>query len=266
MSSFIFSMRTLSFSFSDVVRGCEIIPWMKIRFYFLPLVCTGLLCGQTAFEEHLIPRTIEVRGSAEVSVTPNEFIFDITLRERFEKKDKITLSNQEKSLKDALTKIGVDVQNDLSIGDLVSRFGYVQGRKQKDELGNRNYRLKITDLAKVDQLQQICEDLDVARLDLSESKYSDMAVLRRQTKGAAVTAAKEKAVYMLAAIGDKVGRTMFIEELPEDENPGLKRNVHSNSAMQVEKDARSDSGDSTPTLTFSQIKLHYVVVARFEIL
>src|SRR6185369_4835502 len=89
-------------------------------------------------------RIIEVSGSAERLITPDEFTFKITLNERIENKQKITIEQQEASLRDELSKLGIDVAKDLTIFDISST--YLRQKKVKDVLGTKDYRLKLRDL------------------------------------------------------------------------------------------------------------------------
>ncbi len=203
-------------------------------------------------------RVIEVQGSTEKLVEPNEFTFRVILLERYEKKEKITLEDQEKRLREELTKAGIDAQKSLTVFDLTS--SYRQQRRQKDELASRDYRLELKDASKMDKLQGIADELQVSRLDLIQSTRSDMAELRKEVKIEAVKAAQAKASYLLAAIGDKLGKTVYIQELPEEDVLSMSRsNVNS-----LSRDMETTLG-AAPGLSFSQIKLRYVVLARFEI-
>lgn len=210
-------------------------------------------------------RIIEVTGSAETLIMPNEFTFKITLVERIEKKDKLTIESQEESLKAELVKLGVDVAKDLTIFDLNSVF--ISRKKTRDTLGSKDFRLKIKDLAKIEKLQEIADRLNIANLDLIESTHSDLTTFRKETKMEAIRAAKAKAEYLLGAIGEKVGKPVYIQEIPDENMPRpissgvLNSNISSNGRI---LGLTEDSQDST-TLTFSKIKLRYAVLARFEI-
>jgi uncharacterized protein len=207
---------------------------------------------------------IEVTGSAETLITPNEFTFKITLLERIENKQKITIEIQEMKLKNELANLGVDVSKDLTIYDLNSF--YVYQKKLKDTLASKDYQLKIKDLAKIEKLQEIADRLNVSRLDLIESTHSELTSYRKETKMEAVKSAKAKAEYMLGAIGEKVGKPVFVQEVDE-ETPKLTGNYWaSNERSNVSSNTMSTSSqDSDSTLSFSKIKLRYVVLARFEI-
>jgi uncharacterized protein YggE len=203
-----------------------------------------------------------VTGSAERLVTPDEFTFKITLNERMENKQKVTIEQQEGLLRNELSALGVDVAKDLSIYDISST--YFRQKKVKDVLGTKDYRLKIRDLNRIARLQEIADRLNVARLDLIESEHSEITRLRRETKMDAIKAAKEKANYLLGSIGQRAGMAIYIKEEP-DEQPRYLSNISSNTVANYQSNSRSSSSDSDDSLSFSEIKLRYVIVAKFEI-
>lgn len=234
----------------------------------LPLLLTLFVClfmtnalAQTS-PTNSERRVIEVTGSAETLITPNEFIFKIKLLERMENKQKLTIETQEANLKRELTNLGVDVQKDLTVYDLTSF--YISRKKVKDTLGSKDYRLKLDDLSKIERLQEIADRFNISNLDLIESTHSELTRFRRETKMEAVKAAKMKAEYMLGAIGEKVGKAVYVKEI-EEENVGS-YGLQSNSVSNIRSNIRIEDGqDSSGTLTFSKIKLRYEVLAKFEI-
>ena len=210
-------------------------------------------------------RVIEVTGSAEALITPNEFTFKITLVERVDGKKKITIEDQEEALKRELAAIGVEVQKDLTVFDLTSV--YVRQRRLKDTLASKDYRLKIRDLDKVGKLQDVADRNNISRLDLIDSTHTELIRFRKETKMEAIRAAKMKAEYLLGAIGERVGKPVFVREVDEENNSGFYRanaNISSNSQSNV----FVQDGQSTPStnsLNISQIKLRFEIFARFEI-
>jgi uncharacterized protein YggE len=218
----------------------------------------GGLCAQQADQR----RMIEVTGSAERLITPNEFTFKITLAERIENKQKITIEQQEASLRNELAKLGVDVAKDLSIYDISSR--YFRQKKLKDVLGTKDYSLKIRDLNQIARLQEIADSINVAKLELDDTEHTEITRLRRETKIDAMKAAKEKADYLLAAIGQRAGKPIFIKEEVEEAPRYISGGVLSNTAN-YSTNSRSSMSDTTDSLSFSQIKLRYVITAKFEI-
>jgi uncharacterized protein len=85
----------------------------------------------------------------------------------------------------------------------------------------------------------------------------------------AVKAAKAKAEYMLGAIGEKVGKVQYIEEIDNESRSqysgiGLTTGIFG--TANIGSNTMSVGGqDSSSNLSFSKIKLRYVVLARFEI-
>lgn len=213
------------------------------------------------------PRIIEVTGSAETLVTPNEFTFKITLSERLEKKEKVTIDQQEKRLKEELAKAGIDVQKDLTVFDLSS--SYVSKKRRADVLASKDYRLKLTDIAKIEKLQEIADDLNITRLDLIDSTHSELTRLRKETKMEAVKAAKAKAEYMLGAIGERVGKIVFVQEVPDESYLTNSLNANSRSnynySANISRGVIDGADSSQPALTFTKIQLRYAVIAKFEI-
>ncbi|HLL99610.1 MAG TPA: SIMPL domain-containing protein [Pyrinomonadaceae bacterium] len=235
----------------------------KANYIFLLSVAVCFITANAFGQTNTEKRVIEVTGSAETLITPNEFTFKITLLERSENKQKLTIEMQEAKLKEELTNLGVDVQKDLTIFDLTSV--YISRKKTKDTLGTKDYRLKLKDLAKIEKLQEIADRLNIANLDLIESTHSELTRFRKETKMEALKAAKTKAEYMLGAIGERIGKSVFIQEIPDENSPrAISYGLMSNSSV-TSNIRTSDSQDSETTLSFSKIKLRYAVLARFEI-
>ena len=233
---------------------------MKTIVCLLAVLCA--LAGSTYAQATPERRVIEVSGSAERWITPDEFTFKITLLERIENKQKITIEQQEAALRKELSALGVDVAKDLSIYDISS--AYVRRKKVKDVLGYKDYRLKLRDPEKIAKLQDLADRLNITRLDLMESEHSQITRLRRETKMDAIKAAKEKAEYLLGAIGQHAGKAVYIKEEP-DETPRneYSANVTSNTISNISRQSYSSVDDDS--LSFSQIRLRYVIVAKFEI-
>ncbi len=235
---------------------------MKKLIALLAFVCLFAVAGiaQTQPER----RVIEVSGSAERYVTPDTFTFKITLFERIENKQKITIEQQENALRAELTRLGVDVAKDLSVYDISST--YFRQKKVKDVLGTKDYRLMIRDLNKIAQLQELADRLNIAKLDLIDSENSEMTRHRREVKIEAIKAAKAKAEYLLAAIGERLGKAVSIKE--ETEATGYSTSntfSNSNETSNFRSNARSASSSSDESLTFTAEKIRFVIVARFEI-
>ncbi len=180
----------------------------------LILICSTInLFGQSP-KKDIYERTIEVTGVAEMSIPPNEVVFKINLTERMEGKEKITIEKQEIVLKEALMRIGIDAQKDLKVVDLISTVSFQ--RRKIGEMGSKDYRLTVRDMSLISKLPDVAEQVHVNRLDLIYATHTDLPKFRKETKIEAIKAAKEKAEYMLTAIGQKLGKAVFIQEVNEN--------------------------------------------------
>ena len=207
---------------------------------------------------------IEVSGSAEQMVTPNEFTFKITILERLDKKDKITIEQQEASLRTELSKIGIDPVEELSVYDLSSN--YIPRKKVREVLGTKDYRLKIIDISRIAPLTELVDRLNISKLDLIDTEHSEMTRLRRETKMEAMKAAKEKATYLLGAIGERIGKPIYIKEVEETSRFQLEAtSSNSNNFTSNGRRTTDSSTDSDSDLSFTQIKIRFVIEAKFEI-
>lgn len=111
----------------------------------------------TLFGQNIVDglRGIEVSGTAERMVVPDELTFRITLAERMGTRGKITIEQQEIQLRTELEKVGIDLAKDLSIYDISAR--YVRQRRLRDTLARQDYRLVIRDLNRVAPLQELSD-------------------------------------------------------------------------------------------------------------
>jgi uncharacterized protein len=226
----------------------------------LGLAVFGSSFAQTPVDNR---RVIEVSGSAERLVTPDEFTFKVTITERIEKKDKLTIEQQEDQLRTELSKIGIDPAKDLSVFDISAN--YIPRKRVRDTLGTKDYRLKVRDLSKITPLIEMVDTLNLARLDLLDTEHSEITRLRRETKIDAIRAAKEKADYLLGAIGQRAGKPVLIQEVPDETIvPREYANVTSNT-MRLSPGVLNQQGAADEALSFTQIRLRYVIVAKFEI-
>ena len=89
--------------------------------------------GQAQTKSFLDQPYLEVMGSADSLVTPNEIFIKILITEK-DTKDKTSVEEQEIKMVNVLKGIGVDVEKNLTASDMVSNF--------------RTYILKSMDILK----------------------------------------------------------------------------------------------------------------------
>ena len=204
---------------------------------------------------------IDVVGTGELEIVPDEIYISFTLKERFEEKKKIEIEDQEKELKKRLMKIGIDLK-DLQLADANADFIKIK-RKKTDVIASKDYLLKVSTTSKLADVFDVLDEIKAFNASVQRVDHSDIKNLRKQVKMMAVKDAKEKAGYLLEAIGESLGKPLFIQERETyDEMPLMRKSA----VMPVmAMDAAGNQEPELPELSFQKIKLKYLVSARFAI-
>jgi len=204
---------------------------------------------------------IEVVGTGEMEIIPDQIYISFTLKERFEGKTKIAIEDQEKELKKRLIKLEIDLK-DLQLSDATSDFVTIK-RKKTDVIASKNYLLKVSTTGTIAKVFEVLDEINAFNADIKRVDHSEMAKFRKEVKILAIQQAKEKAGYLLEGIGETVGRPLFIQEREtyDEFQPMRKNAVMSVMAM----DAAGNQEAELPELSFQKIKLKYSVFARFAI-
>ncbi|HAQ19536.1 MAG TPA: hypothetical protein DCR40_09940 [Prolixibacteraceae bacterium] len=200
---------------------------------------------------------IEVLGQGEMEIVPDQIYISFTLKERFEGKKKIELEDQEKEMKKKLMKLEIDL-NDLQLADAASDFIKIK-RKKQDVIASKDYLLKVSTTGTLARVFELLDEINAFNADIQRVDHSEIKKFRKEVKMQAVQEAKEKAGYLLSAIGETVGKPLFIQERESfDEFQPMRK-----SAMMVMDAAVQE--EALPELSFQKIKLKYSVFARFAI-
>lgn len=203
-----------------------------------------------------------------MQVVPDEIHIAIELRERGSGNNKVTVEQQELQLRDAVKALGIDLDR-LTLSDAVA--DYVPKKFRKDDvIARKGYMLKVSD---AEQVRKVFLDLD--RLEIEEAgihhvSHSKEQEYRRQMRVQAITAAKEKADYLLAAIGETTGPALKVEEVvvanyPLNGMPGVQYRglINANMAYQM-KEYETLGVNFSRTVIRSEVACVFAIAARKE--
>ena len=207
---------------------------------------------------------IEVDGYAEKEIIPNEIYIGIILRERMENKEKVTIEAQEKQLREALTTLSIPIAN-LSVADANADYVKVSWQK-RDVLTKKEYQLKVGNATAVGKVFQELEKLKIQDGYIDHVSHSAIDSLRKQVRIEAIKNAKEKADYLLDAIGQSTGNALIVSETLKD--VVLRQDISRMPAKALNKISGvivSDFGNSPPEIEFQKIKLSYSIYTKFAI-
>lgn len=233
----------------------------NISIFFLAIIFTMNAFAQTLPQNccDQVPY-IEVTGSAEMEIVPDEIYLTIVLNERYDGKTKMTIDKMEADMFTALKNIGIEPK-DVSLGDAASDF-YYRKFKDDDALINRNYVVKVKDAATVIKVNDAMGKIDAQDVYVSKVSHSKIEEYRMETKVNATKMAKEKANKMLTAIGQSVGAPIMLQEINSDYYPQqtrLSQYSNSNASFEImDTNYQSQIG-------FQKIKIRYEVFGKFEI-
>jgi len=198
---------------------------------------------------------MEVVGTAEMEIVPDEIYLKIIISEK--DKGKKSVEEQEKKMTEVLQKLGIDIRKDLLIKDLSSDFrAYLLKRATIQT--EKEYQLCLHGAEKMGQLLVDLEAAGISNISVDRLDHSQLEKCRREVKVNAVKAAREKAEAFAEALGQKVGRALYVGENGNGyySHQNVAANVRIRGAAMVPE---------VPALDFEKIQLKYSVLVRFEL-
>lgn len=212
------------------------------------------------------PKTINVTGSAEMEVVPDEIFVQVDLRE-YEKKGsgKIDIESIKKKFLEACRAAGI-AEPDISIASYQGfdrQYWLNKKKKNPDMMAGISYLVKFSNTAKIDALVEKLDDEATQGFFIARTSHSKIEEFRRQLKIQAVKAAKEKAVYLSEAIGERAGVAVTIQEPVDYSVVPVYRNLAvSNTRLKAQAfDGAADESE----VDFKKIKLKFEVNAVFAL-
>lgn len=234
---------------------------MKMKTLFTGALFTLLTFASIAQDDYKDVANIEVTGTARLDIMPDEIFVSITLRERTEGKDKISVEEQEKQMKVGLQSVGISL-DDLTLSDSESDYVRISWRKQ-EVISIKRYNLKLGTAEQVSAVFEKLDELKIQDAYISKTEHSDIVALKRQLRVDAIKAAKEKADYLLTAIGEETGHALEIREnTPEYRGYNYAwNNVQSYTTFEDS----AEEVDVLPEIGFSKIRIEASIYVKFEI-
>lgn len=222
-------------------------------FFFILLVSKPVVAQQERF--------IEVTGSAEMLIEPDELIFNIGIAEYWEneyqlaskegyKGEKIKILAIEEQLLKDLKAIGIS-KKDIKSTDVGNSW---RGRNEEIRM-RKAFEVSLSDFSKINRIISEINTLGVEYMRIGELKHKDIADYRIEVKKKSLLSAKGKAEYLTESLGKTIGDIISIKELTGDRyysDARLSNSMmeSSSSGMDIEK----------------KIKLRYEILVKFEII
>lgn len=230
----------------------------------LALAFVALFSMSAMAQQVDLRKKITVSGTAETEVTPDIIYISVSLKEYLKdgnSKKKVEINDLETQLYNAIQSAGISRDN-LTINNLSSYNTVGEKKKNPDFLASKQYRLKVTDLNKWNEIIGAVDPKGVAYTNIDSYDYSKIEVLKKELKIKALQAAKAKATYLVEALGNQLGSVIDIQEVNNESYPQPMYRLNS---MVRGMAVSSDQSAPSPDIDFKKIKLSYIMNTVFEI-
>ena len=130
------------------------------RIILTPFILLTLsFVGHTQTKNFIDQPYIEVTGSADTLVTPNQIFIKSIISEK-DSRDKVPIQESENKMVAAFKTLGINTDLDLTTSDILSNYRFYL-LKQKDILKSKEYILKVSDATTASNVFIQLEDLGI---------------------------------------------------------------------------------------------------------
>ncbi len=201
---------------------------------------------------------IETRATFTEEVTPDIINISIIISEK-DSKGKISVDKLENMMISKLNSIGIDTKKQLTVSDLSSNFqNYFL--KKKDVLKSKSFLLLVNEAKIAGKVITELEALNISNVRLTTTEYSKLEELKIELKAKAILKAKKQAEIMANALGQKVGKAIYISDV--NIVAALNGRV---SGINIRGLNSINSINEIDSIEFEKIKVESTVSVNFEI-
>jgi uncharacterized protein YggE len=201
---------------------------------------------------------LETSAEVDTLVTPDRIYLRIRLQES-DTKGRTSLESLERQLGQTLEKLGVDLEEQLTVSDLGSEFQKYFLRKQ-DILKEKDFELVLYDAGTTGRVLYELEKVGISNIQLLKTEYEGMEALKDLLRVKAVLKAKNQGALMADALGQSLGPALHIMDRVSV--------VYKRSALQetviMSADQAEDSYVPLPS-EFDQIPVQLGVQVKFKL-
>ena len=221
-------------------------------------------------------KTIDVTGSAELDVIPDDVEIKFTYTEWLDKSGKKSDAAKIDKIEPIVIKSIVEAgiaKKDIKMANVYGNGNYYYYKRYKRDDHVVSKTLSVC-ISKVETINKILDRFEKNNLDeramssiyVGEKDHIKMTEFRKKVKTDAIKAAKAKAKYLLEAIGQTPGDALTVKEVNNDNQyRGWWGNQQSNYSNAIFENTSGSTGNSDDGLAFSPINLRYEIQVTFEI-
>ena len=225
---------------------------MLLPFLLLPFIGSA---QETFKGEHFI----EVTGTADREIEPNEIYVLVRIKEFEENRQKTVLEKIEKDFYNAVKEAGIDRKR-VELADAGSDLEKFR-RKDKEAFREKTFQIKLTSGGELEKFIEKLSAVKVDSVDVTKLHHSDYEKIKLELKVQALKIAKEKAEVLLRSIGSEVGKPIMVRDF-DFHQPYMEMNANVRMYKQ-NMDGAQEAAEEP--IAFRKIKMQAQITAQFEI-
>lgn len=224
----------------------------------ITLFVLTFLVGQSQSKNFIDQPYIEVSGSADTLLTPNEIFIRILLSEK-DTRDRISIEDLELKMVNALKALSLDTEKDLTTSDMSSNFKFYL-LKSKDVLKAKLYTLKVKDAVTASQVFIKLEEIEISNTSIERVDHSDIENIKNIMRSKAISDAKSRAIALTKSLNQSVGAAIHISDTENFTQPlqGRAPGIQIRGASFMQKNDKE-----LPKIEFEKIKVSANISAKF---
>ena len=230
---------------------------MKYAPFLIFLFIVAHLSAQDFIDSDM--RFIEVTGSAKMEVVPDQITLQFTLEEYRPRKDigkKVEIHEIEGRLMDLLKRYAVKQEDIVLDGFNNSWYRAWYYRRQLTK--RKSIQVTFRDMAQLNAIFAEVDGEGISNISIASTSHHELTEFRKEVKKNAIVAAREKAAYLLEALGENVGRVKSVHENATTPHYWYRQNTVTNVNLGAMKGGEEVEG-------VKPILLQYEVKVLFEI-
>ncbi len=232
---------------------------MKLKVLIFILAIAGFQSLAQVTKNFIDQNYIEVIGIAEMDIVPDEIYMTILVKET--DKPKRTVEEAEKILVDKLKELGIEIKSNLVVLDFLSsaKVSFLN----RDVVTSKKYQLVLPDAKTVAKVFNTLEAQGFTNMNIARVNHSRLDDFKKEVKLKAIKLAQEKAKGIMNAIGQDIGKALFVEEVRE---PFYGAQPFTSNAIMRAPSMESFGRDKLfEDLNFDTLTLKSYILVRFEI-
>jgi uncharacterized protein YggE len=228
----------------------------------LLFILMAFLSGFTQAQKNFIDQPfIEITGSYDTLITPDEIYLKITLNDK-DVKNRNSVEEQEKQMIAGLKTMGINTEKDLVVSDILSNFRYYFFKK--DIQKTKSFTLKVNSAYTAGKVFLLLENLEISNAMVIRVSHSEMKAIQRKCRANAAENAKLNASMVTVALGQNLGAAINITDV---EQPGFVQASNRTAGLDYEfkykMEDKAQPGFVAEDIEFEKIKVQKSVNVKF---